>query len=46
MVYSISALLYYLIISTLLDHPIFQSISYLVWLKKLNFIGIFDIFII
>jgi len=44
MVYSISASLYYSTISTLFDYPIFQSILYLAWLKKLNFIGIFDIF--
>ena len=44
MVYSISASLYYSTISTLSDHPIFQSIIYLVCLKKLNFVGFFNIF--
>ena len=44
MVYSISASLYYSTISTLLDYAIFQSISYLERLKKLDFIGSFDFF--
>ena len=38
MVYSINASLYYSNISTLFDHPIFQLILYLLWLKKVNFI--------
>jgi hypothetical protein len=42
MVYSISASLYYSIISMLLDYPIFQSISYLEWLKNPNFISLFE----
>ena len=44
MAYSISASLYYPTISTFLDHPIFQSITYLRCLKILYFIGLFDVF--